>query len=515
MARCRFVVSLIPLLALNILRTSVVLLLCLMALPFMHAQDAAPGVASTFVPVPGVGHDYIKALSETVDPASGSVSLRISVPIPKSRGLTVPFNFAYDSNGVFVPFSLVGGPSYIGFAVGLMSGGGWSYTVPAVQDVLAHYTVALDNGRNVSCPYYTNFRFVDPNGGRHGLNLAVVPQCGTNPAYSYLSEGDITYRASLSLSGTLPGGLSVADPDGTTYSFSPSISAFTGSALASRIEDRNGNFVQIQDNGGGAFTETDSAGRTVLSSSGFDTSGNTLTVSGLGAPYSLNWESASYDLATDWTLFLDNAPPGNLCYAALQLPGSLAVVQSITIPNGEQYTFQYDPTYGLLSQITYPSGAWVKYTWGVNAQAATDDFPDSAGDPNSCVWRYGKVALASRTVSFDGVHTALSQTFQYSTTWATGNLGLTWTNKQTTVTTNDAVRGTSFTTTYVYNPALSGEPLPITSTTGASQIRPCLWSRPLLTKMSMDRPSRPKPNLGTTRSSFSGNRYPSTTARLQ
>jgi len=28
-----------------------------------------------FVPVPGVGHDYTKALSETVDPAAGSVSL--------------------------------------------------------------------------------------------------------------------------------------------------------------------------------------------------------------------------------------------------------------------------------------------------------------------------------------------------------------------------------------------------------------------------------------------------------
>src|ERR1700687_2718403 len=48
-------------------------------------------------PIPGVGHDYIKLLSETVNPANGSVSLRLSVPVPKGRGLSIPFGFAYDS----------------------------------------------------------------------------------------------------------------------------------------------------------------------------------------------------------------------------------------------------------------------------------------------------------------------------------------------------------------------------------------------------------------------------------
>ncbi len=47
----------------------------------------------TSTPVPGVGHDYIGMVSETVNPANGSVSLRIGVPVPPGRGLKLPFSF--------------------------------------------------------------------------------------------------------------------------------------------------------------------------------------------------------------------------------------------------------------------------------------------------------------------------------------------------------------------------------------------------------------------------------------
>src|SRR5260370_33581427 len=55
---------------------------------------------ATSTPTPGSGHDYIQMLSETVNPANGSLSLRIGAPIPPGRQLTLPFAFAYDSNGV-------------------------------------------------------------------------------------------------------------------------------------------------------------------------------------------------------------------------------------------------------------------------------------------------------------------------------------------------------------------------------------------------------------------------------
>jgi hypothetical protein len=55
---------------------------------------------ATATPVPGAGHDYIHLLSETVDPSSGNVSVRITLPTPPGRGLTIPFSIAYDSGSV-------------------------------------------------------------------------------------------------------------------------------------------------------------------------------------------------------------------------------------------------------------------------------------------------------------------------------------------------------------------------------------------------------------------------------
>jgi len=55
---------------------------------------------TTSTPIPGAGHDYVKLLSETVNPANGSVSLRIQVPTPSGRQMSLPFAFAYDSTGV-------------------------------------------------------------------------------------------------------------------------------------------------------------------------------------------------------------------------------------------------------------------------------------------------------------------------------------------------------------------------------------------------------------------------------
>ena len=77
--------------------------LLLLASPSAHGQSPT-GVTdvgdATATPIPGAGHDYIKFLSETVNPANGSVSLRIELPVPKGRGMTPSFSIDYDSNGV-------------------------------------------------------------------------------------------------------------------------------------------------------------------------------------------------------------------------------------------------------------------------------------------------------------------------------------------------------------------------------------------------------------------------------
>jgi RHS repeat-associated protein len=408
-----------------------------------------PGTGTTTVPTPSVGHDYIKALSETVDPASGSVSLRIAVPIPKGRGLNLPFSFAYDTNGVFFP------PDWKPFLTGLMSSGGWSYTVPALGIDNESY---MPGGTNVTCGYQTNFRFVDATGARRGLGLFVMR--GTNPAcaqsFNTFAGGDIAVNASYSPSS----GIAVADVDGTVYT---NFSGFS-SGTAGLIEDRNGNQISVTASGSG-FTETDTLGRPLLSSSGFGVTGNTVTVSG-GGSYQLTWESPSYNFTLDTKLVFNGNTSS--CTFGGSASGTRSVVKSIQLPNGKSYNFKYgtdDPNnsnpYGLISQITYPSGGWIKYNWGDNSQSAGGVFPDLAGQVGQCYWRWGKPSLKSRTISFDGVNPALKQTYQYSTTWGNSTTYL-WGRKQTTVTTQDLIRGTSFVTTYLYTPNSSTEePTPV------------------------------------------------------
>ena len=48
-------------------------------------------------PIPGVGHDYIKMLSETEQPSNGQLSIRIEVPTLPGRSITVPFAYLYNS----------------------------------------------------------------------------------------------------------------------------------------------------------------------------------------------------------------------------------------------------------------------------------------------------------------------------------------------------------------------------------------------------------------------------------
>ena len=58
---------------------------------------------STQRPIPGVGHNYIGMLAETVNPADGTLSVQVTIQPPKSRGLTLPFSIIYNSNNIHYP----------------------------------------------------------------------------------------------------------------------------------------------------------------------------------------------------------------------------------------------------------------------------------------------------------------------------------------------------------------------------------------------------------------------------
>src|SRR5262249_17851549 len=72
-------------------RTRYLFLLLAVALFSPISQGQVVGLTDqTATPSPGAGHDYIHMLNETVIPASGSVSIRIEVPTPPGRKMSLP-----------------------------------------------------------------------------------------------------------------------------------------------------------------------------------------------------------------------------------------------------------------------------------------------------------------------------------------------------------------------------------------------------------------------------------------
>jgi RHS repeat-associated protein len=418
-------------------------------------------------PIQGAGHDYIKMLGETVNPANGSVSLRIQLPVPNGRLLTNPIGFAHDTNGVHHLTTDPNGAPVWAVDVTPYSRGGWSYSVPTVSYIYGTKIVA--NGTNQStCEYYSAFVFQDPGGGRHALGLSSAEPYTAGaclyPATAVPNAGDDYYRASTLPTFATPNA-KVASPDGTVYSFScaPSCNPSTSgdAMIANTIEDRNGNTITSTTNSKGGYTFTDTLGRTVVSSSSFASStGDTISVSGLPGSFTVTWKTVTANFTTPTEVLSSQGCP---------IPTNTdqrSVISSITLPNGEQYTFLYgtdDPAnsnpYGLLSKITYPSGAWVKYSYGLNT--LSDVFNTSItvvnhGVPStySCIFLYATPALTQRTVSFDGVNVALQQAYTYSTTWNS----ILWTSKQTKVVTTDEVTGQPFETDYAYSSFIVGNP---------------------------------------------------------
>jgi RHS repeat-associated protein len=412
---------------------------------------------STSTPIPGAGHDYIKMLSETVNPANGSVSVRIQTPTPSGRGISLPFSFAYDSNGAAHLTTNFNGTAYWKDNTAYLAQGGWSYTVPMLSNIAVTTKIPQQNGRTLICVDWQDYVFQDPSGGRHSLNVAISPNPQSAcPTQTKLTGGDDYYLANIGATGVAA---QIADSAGTVYSFPAAAthyggSAGAGSSLPTLIEDRNGNQIVVTDNGlqtngvAGSFTVTDPLGRTLLSSSGFGVSGNIVTVSGLPQPYVVTWGQASVNFVPNYVI----TSPGPGCAPIGGENVARNVISGIQLPNGESYQFSYESTYGMVNQITYPSGGYVHYTWAVNSLSEPGYFEEFAPNQNTyCSYQYDVPAVKQRTVSFDGVHVALTQTFTYTTTWNSSN-SLLWTSKTTTVKTTDNITGLVSTTSYTYFP---------------------------------------------------------------
>lgn len=432
----------------------------LAVVPNSHAQ-IPPSSSTTSTPIPGAGHNYLGEPVETVNPVNGSLSFRIKAIMPPGRGITLPFSFAYDSNGVNYMSRQAGGNQAWLTTNSIVSQGGWSNSVPVVNVTELSWTATGGEGHKQGCVAFVNYVYQDANGNRQNLDLTNYSGGGTS-GNCYLDSADWPYGFSGLIattggegsilatipsngSGTTPGPVSITEADGTGLYF-PNNNQDINGAMATQITDRNGNFVTINPPVYPAnnYSYVDTAGRTVLQDSGFAISPETVTISGLGAPYTLTWVSlGTPSFSTPITTIQGTCGPGHNPWNGIH------GVSAIKLPNTRNFSFAYDSTYGLVNKITYPTGGYIRYVWGMNSQAEWGTDMPPAQSP-LCVMLYGVPAVTDRYVSFDGSTEVLHQHFSYSTTWSSG-YNQRWLSKQTTVTTTDNVRGTSFNTVYTYS----------------------------------------------------------------
>ena len=444
----------------------------LLLAPAVQAQiPSASNTTST--PVPGAGHDYIHGPVETVNPANGSISIRIPVIVPPGRGSTLPFSFAYDSNGVAYIGKNTSGQFGWQVTDSWITKGGWSNTAPVLSLTEADYTVTGYN-TDQTCGYLSNYVFQDPKGNRHNLGLVIEGKTGVNNGGDCVTNGPYSPTTSggegpilattIQPAGTLvleP--VTVTDGDGTVFSFPQRPGGgggYSRTLLPTSIVDRNGNILTVTPGTGFSYSIIDTLGRTLVNDSGIGVSPETVTISGLTNSYTLTWISlpAPSFTSTLTCLSTTGCPPA----APLQFTGRTAI-SGLTLPNGRAFTFSYDTTYDMINKITYPTGGYVRYVWGMNPQSEVGNFP--CATVSGCTTRYDTPAITDRYVSFDGTTEVLHQHFDYSTIWPSPSSS-TWTSKQTTITTFDLLRTTSFQTVYKY----SSVPSPGNPDNGGAQL---------------------------------------------
>jgi hypothetical protein len=352
-------------------------------------------------------------------------------------------------------------------ATGVTTSAGWSNTVPVMSQSLITWTATSDTGTKIRCQAVVNFVFQDANGNRHNLDLTNYSDPGGTGPCTYdtadyppgfdaiiaLTGGEGPIQATIDSSWSASPTVTLTDGDGTGFSMPT-----TGSStrIARSVSDRYGNTINITTGSPPTWlTYTDTAGRTVLQDSGFAISPETVTISGLGAPYTLNWASLS---APSFSTPIQT--PVISGTNACSSPGfswpspSPNGVSTLTLPHGKSFTFQYDSVYKRVNKIIYPSGGYIRYVWGINPLAEYGQFTVSA---TTCTMYYGVPAVTDRYVSFDGSTEVFHQHFAYSTTWDTTNKQF-WDSKQTIVTNYDLVRNTNWQVVYNYLPLSADSP---------------------------------------------------------
>jgi hypothetical protein len=343
----------------------------------------------SMMPTPG-GHDYQHLLSETVTFSNGQLSYRFEYPMPKGRGISVPYWYGYSSAGLYRMFwnnpqnTLTWTTNDLNFN-GSSPVATWQITLNPQQTVPCGPPGSGENCYTWPCYQATGFTFYDLAGTNHNINLTAFAPQGTPPppttpptyvgncatpgsgAAGPGGDGEVTAQftppsqtiSNLSSTGTI-GSFTVTDKNGTTYFFGGGTPTYQGGVfvgLPTKIEDRNGNIITYT-NG-----YVDTLGRT-LSTNG---QSGAQTIGGIAYPAPTAPTGAPTSVPVNYGV--PNSLSTTPCFITQginigQVTGSQPAWTAVALPDGTQYTLFYgtynpnDSTvvnnYGLLNEVVFP-----------------------------------------------------------------------------------------------------------------------------------------------------------------
>jgi YD repeat-containing protein len=459
----------------------------------------------TQTPIPGAGHDYQQLFGETINNSNGSVSLKISFPMAKGRGISLPFAWTYNSAAVN-PLKADDGqnpewdhPTDISPGWNLQDGlpnstvQVWTVSTPTVGTGSTGSGGSGTSNGPVPCNFQSGMTFTDPEDVMHNLYLEAMAPASSASVTSGCSPSFTPPNGDGQVVGILSGYSAlkqespssepflVIDKNGLVYTNSWGSSGING------LSDRNGNYIDIdayKDTLGNSLPVQSGSHKATVTlpdtSIQVDTPPTSITVNNL--TYTADWGTVEANYPV--TVQLSKSEHMG-CTSVSSNVGSYYptrnVLSSLTLPNGQSYRFyygNYNPTdpnvlndYGLLNEVVYPDGGWIKYTWQLSSDfnelatfGGSISKPDSTGTyvttfySYGCNWQYKTPVLATRKVSFDGSSVAQAQSYSFTTSLkyasaADGGGVNGWSQKSTTVTTTDNnAGGLTSSTEYTYLP---------------------------------------------------------------
>jgi len=282
----------------------------------------------------------------------GNLNVHFAVPIihKAGRGLPLNYDLSFDSS-VWYPVGVSG--NQVWQPVGNW---GWMSTWAGTTGYITQSsnTVQCYDGQghpNGATTTISNWAYYDPRGVVHGFSGQLVLISGACPGSSVTSfTSTATDGSGMVLHANYNSSTYVTNSDGTT-----------SNPGGSAVIDVNGN--QITSNGSGVFTDT--LGTTALTVSGTAPNPVSFTYTSPAGPASIVMHYTNQMVKTNF-----GCSPGIAEYG----PTSNPLVSDITLPDGSQYTFTYEPTPGFagdvtgrIKSVTLPTGGTITYTYsGVN-----------------------------------------------------------------------------------------------------------------------------------------------------